>query len=147
MSFTIQLGTNTSDKNHLTKNVNYTQSLTGSLKNESDVVTPTILVEGLNNIGAINYMKIDEFGRVYFVEDIKIVRDNLFEIQARCDVLSSFASQIRANSGIIKKQANSFNTYLDDGTFRAYQNSVIQTIPIDNGAFSNKQFILAVAGG
>lgn len=144
---TIELGVNSSETNKLTKTVNYTQTLNGSLKNESDVVRPEVLVQGLSGIDHINYMRIQEFGRVYFVDDIKVVRDNLFMIQAHCDVLSSFASEIRSNTGIIKKQANSFNTYLDDGTFRAYQNSVIQTIPINNGAFSNKQFLLAVAGG
>ena len=108
---TIELGTNSSENNKLTKSVTYTQTLQGSLKNESDVVRPEIFVEGLSNIKNINYMRITEFGRVYFVDDITIVRDNLFMIHAHCDVLSSFASQIRNNNAIIKKQEKYFNLF------------------------------------
>lgn len=145
---TIELGTNSSENNKLTKSVSYTQTLNGSLKNESDIVRPEIFVEGLTNIKNINYMRINEFGRVYFVDDITIVRDNLFMIHAHCDVLSSFASQIRSNSAIIKKQENYYNLYLDDGTFKVYQNAKVGILNFNGPSFGgeNSKFILAVAG-
>ena len=148
---TIELGVNSSETNKLTKTVSYTQTLNGSLKNESDVVRPEVLVQGLSGIDHINYMRIQEFGRVYFVDDIKVVRDNLFLIQAHCDVLSSFASEIRANSAIIKKQENQFNLYLDDGTFKAYQNSNVGILNFNGNSFNTttagSSYLLAVAGG
>lgn len=147
MSFSIELGTNSSETNKLTKSVNYSQTLTGSLKNESDIVNPEIFVEGLSNIKNLNYMRINEFGRCYFIDDITIVRDGLYRIKARCDVLSSFASQIRNNTAIVKKQENHFNLYLDDGTFKAYQNPNFTIQKFSGSPFgSSHSFILAVAG-
>lgn len=145
---TIELGYNSSETNALTKSVSYSQTLNGSLKNESDIVRPNILVEGLSNLGNINYMRISEFGRVYFIDDITVVRDNLFMISAHCDVLSSFASQIRSNSAIVKKQESYYNLYLDDGTFKAYQNDKIGLLKLSGGTTlgANQSFILAVAG-
>lgn len=145
---TIELGYNSSETNKLTKSVTYSQTLNGSLKNESDIVRPNILVEGLSDIKNINYMRISEFGRVYFVDDITIVRDNLFMISAHCDVLSSFATEIRSNSAIIKKQESYNNLYLDDGTFKAYQNDQIGILNFSGGfeLGANQSFILAVAG-
>lgn len=148
MSFSIELGTNSSENNKLTKSVNYSQTLTGSLKNESDIVNPEIFVEGLSDIKDLNYMRINEFGRCYFIDDITIVRDGLYRIKARCDVLSSFASQIRSNTAIIKKQESYYNLYLDDGTFKSYQDPNYTILKFSGTPFGNtNSFVLAVAGG
>jgi len=151
MSFTLQLGTNHSEKIKADKNVTYTHTLTGSLKNESDVVDPTILVEGLPDIDKIDYMSIPEFGRFYFVT-VRLIRENLFEITGHTDVISSFKSEIRANEAIIKKQESKFNLYLDDGSFKAYQNPKYGVLNFSGGTgfgvdSQSSSYILAVAGG
>ncbi len=77
--------------------------------------------------------------------DIKSVNNNLWEITARVDVLSTYAIQIRAQTAVIKRQENSWNLYLDDPQFKVYQNPNIVVKNFPNG-FSTQNFVLAVAG-
>lgn len=144
---TLELGTNLSPDEAFDKNVTYHLTLTGSLKNETSVSRPVILVESQSNLSHINYMRIPEFGRCYFTK-ITVVRNNLYEIEGKCDVLSSFKSQIRSNSAIIKKQESKYNLYLDDGSFKAYQNDNISILNFGGSTpfGSSYSYILSVAG-
>lgn len=147
MAFNISLLYNYSEKNKVDKTIESVQVLRGIMRAESSIVNPVILVEsGLTLQRAkINYMKIENFGRYYFVTDIRIIRDRLFEISAHVDVLTSYAAQIRESSAIIRKQANQWNLYLNDGSFKVYQNPNVLTKAFPSG-FSGQEFILAVAG-
>lgn len=146
MSFTVTLQNNSSPKNQLDKSLTTILSLTGTLKEDSSVVDPIILVHGdISTIVSANYMSISSFGRSYFITDIISVRNNLVEIHAHCDVLSTYATAIRGNEAIIYRQENDWNLYLDDGSFQVYNNPNILTRPFPSG-FSTLEFILAVAG-
>ena len=143
---TITMQVNNSEKNALDKDVDDIMELTGTLKSETSILDPVILIEAdLEDLALCNYMTIDEFGRSYFVTDITSVRNGLVQISAHVDVLSSFATEIRANTGIIHRQENLWNLYLNDGSFRVYQNQDVVTAPFPSG-FNTQQFILAVAG-
>ena len=146
MSFTIQLGYNSSEKEKLSKSVTYKYSLTGTLRDRCSITNPVILIESTDNLATINYASIDEFKRKYFVTDIVSVSHNLWELSLHCDVLSSFESSIRNNTGIISKQENKWNLYVDDGSFKVYQNPNVFTQTFPNG-FSSSNFILTVSGG
>lgn len=61
-------------------------------------------------------------------------------------MLDSFKTEIKANTGIIERQQNKWNLYLDDGTFKLYQNPLVLTRLFPSG-FSAEEWILAVAGG
>ena len=131
----------------LDKATQYLGEMTGSLKDNTSIINPTILVDGsILTYPTLNYLFIPEFGnRRYFINNITSVRTNLFEISAHVDVLSTYASQIRQNRGIVKRQRDIWNLYLNDGSFRVYQNPLIQTLVYPSG-FTDYQFILAVAG-
>ena len=122
-------------------------TLMGTLKNETSIIAPTILIEGnVSDLAVCNYMTISAFGRRYYVTDIRSIRANLVEVSGKADVLGSWGTQIRACTGIVYKQENLWNTYLDDGTFKVYQNPQVQlkTFP---GFFSGDlNFVFAVAG-
>lgn len=146
MSFNVLLQVNSSEKYRVNKSVSTLITLTGTLKNETSIIDPVILVEGdLTSYATCNYMTIETFGRSYFITNIRSVRENLFEVSGHVDVLSSFKSQLLSNSGIIKRQENSWNLYLNDGTFKVYQNPQIVTKEFPYG-FSSPEFVLAVAG-
>lgn len=144
---TLTLYTNTSENNKLTKTLTTLNTLTGNLKIGTSIIKPVIQVSDITiaNIKACNYCYISDFGRYYFVTDIKSVNNNLWEITARVDVLSTYATQIRAQTAVIKRQENSWNLYLDDPLFKAYQNPNIVVKNFPNG-FSTQNFVLAVAG-
>ena len=146
MSFNVILQTNTSPKNSLDKALANVLSLSGTLKDESSLVDPIILVTApLSTIAVANYLSIPAFNRSYFITDMVSVRNNLVEIHAHCDVLTTYASAIRGNAAIIYRQENDWNLYLDDGSFQVYNNPNVLTKPFPSG-FSALEFVLAVAG-
>lgn len=143
---TIILQSNGSENNALDKDITDILELTGTLKAETSVIDPVILIEAdLEDVAFCNYLTINEFGRSYFVNNITSVRNGLVQLEAHVDVLSTYADEIRANSAIIHRQENLWNLYLNDGSFRVYQNQDVVTAPFPSG-FSTQQFILAVAG-
>lgn len=145
MSFNVLIQQNKSDTNVLTKDVTTLGTMTGNLKDGTSILTPTILLTGSIPSDA-NYMTIDTFGRKYFITDISSIKNNLYEVTAAVDVLSTYASQIRSCSGIVARQENMWNLYVDDGTFKVYQQPE-NTIKLFPNGFSTYEFVLAVAGG
>lgn len=146
MAFQVLLQANNSEKNKLDKDLATISTISGTLKNETSIVDPVILIEvDLTNLINCNYMTIPSFGRSYFVTNIRSIRRNLVEVSAHVDVLSSFASQIRNNVAIVRRQENRWNLYLNDGVFKVYQNPMVLTREFPTG-FSTFEFVLAVAG-
>lgn len=146
MAFNILLQVSNSEKNRLDKDVTTLATVTGVLKSETSIINPVIMMEGdVSQFATCNYMEIPVFGRKYFITNIRSIRNGLFEISARVDVLSTYATQIRQNTAIIHRQENRWNLYLNDGTFRIYQNPMVLTREFPNG-FTTQEFVLAVAG-
>lgn len=144
--FALILQTNNSEKNKLDKDIADIVTLNGVLKNETSIIDPVILIEGdISAFTTCNYMTIPVFGRKYFITNIRSIRNDLFEVSAHVDVLSSFASQIRNNVAIVRRQENRWNLYLNDGVFKVYQNPMVLTREFPSG-FSTFEFVLAVAG-
>lgn len=144
MSFDIIFQQNLSDVNVISKVITDISTATGSLKSATSILAPTVLFEGSLPTN-INYMTIPTFNRKYFIDDIKSVRNGLFEISAHVDVLTTYANEIKALECIIARQQNDWNLYLDDGSFKAYQNRLITIKKFPTG-FSANQFVLGVAG-
>lgn len=146
MAFNISLQINTSEREKLSKTLNDIIIVSGVLKEETSIVDPVIMIEcDLNAVKNCNYMTVPAFGRSYFVNNIRSIRNGLVEFSCHVDVLSSFASQIRANTAIIRKQENDWNLYLNDGSFKIYQNPNVLTKAFPSG-FTTQEFVLAVAG-
>lgn len=146
MSFNILLQRNTSELNKLDKTLTTITTLTGTLKTETSIIDPVIIVEGaLANLKTCNYCTISEFGRSYFVNNIKSIRNNLIELTCHVDVVSTYKSQIRSQFAIVRKQENNWNLYLNDGSFKCYQNPIVLTKKFSNG-FTTPSFVMAVAG-
>ena len=146
MSFSISLQNNSSPINKIGKAISTIKTATGSLKNESDVIRPEILIECDSSILSANYMTIDTLHRKYFIEEIQSVRNNLWLVQARVDVLDTYASQILANSAVVLRQENNFNLLLNDGVFKCKQDPRIfyRKFPSGLGDFN---YILITQGG
>lgn len=145
--FDITLQINNSEKNKLDKSITDIVTLTGTLRAETSIIDPVIVVEGdLSSCVNCNYMTITAFNRKYFVNNIRSIRNDLFEITAHVDVLTTYAPQIRENSAIIARQEKKWNLYLNDGVFKTYQNPFIVTKAFPSG-FTEQHFIFSVAGG
>lgn len=146
MAFNIVLQRNKSERERVNKDVTNLLTVSGVLKAETSIIDPIIIIEcDLSNVVNCNYMTISAFGRSYFVNNIRSIRNGLVEFTCHCDVLSSFASQIRDNYAIIKRQESEWNLYLNDGSFKVYQNPNVLTRAFPSG-FTTQEFVLAVAG-
>lgn len=145
MDITLQI--NNSEKNRLDKNITDIITLSGTLRDQTSIINPVIVIEGdLSSFVNCNYMTISAFNRSYFINNITSINNNLFEISAHVDVLSTYKTQIRENSAIIARQEKKWNLYLNDGVFKTYQNPYIVTKAFPSG-FTEQHFIFSVAGG
>lgn len=147
MAITIILQCNSSERNRVTKTVTTLATVTGVLKDTTSIINPTLIISGdIGDYVTCNYCTIADFNRSYYVNDIRSLRNNIFEITCHVDVLSSFAVQIKACTGIVQRQEENWNLYLNDGVFKVYQDPIVQVkeFPAD---FDSLQYVLAVVGG
>lgn len=137
---------NISEKNKIGKKLTNKLSLNGNLREESSVINPTILVEH-SNLSVYNYAHIPEFNRYYFVSEITSVRNGLWRVSLKCDVLESFKKDILNLSCIVDKQQNqSYSNYIDDGSHINRADSFVEIANYQNGFNSSGEFILITAG-
>lgn len=146
--FDVVLQRSESENNALNKTITTISTISGTLKDNCDLIDPFILVEGdISILKDVNYCTIDSFGRKYFINSIESVRNNLVLLKCHVDVLSSFASEIRQNKGIVRRSESVgvYNLYLNDGSMVSYQDPYILTEPFPGG-FDGTCYILSIAG-
>lgn len=147
-TLTLQLQHNNSETITVDKNIDTVRTMPGYLRENCSIIDPVFMIEAdLQQVAQCNYLTVDMFGRSYFINNIESVTTGLVAVSCHVDVLSSFADEIRANKGIVRRaESNSaFNLYINDNSLVAYQDPYILTEPFPNG-FTGTAFILAVAG-
>lgn len=143
---TIKLYRNLSEEIAVTKNITDELEFTGTLRAESSVIDPVVLIEAAN-LSDYNYAWIDEFHRFYFIRNIVSVRTNLWRLTMHVDVLSTYAGYIKENNGIMARNANIFNLYYQDNQFKILNYETIQTKAFSTSLSPSSEFVLIVAGG
>ena len=137
---------NSSEKNKIGKSLSSELTLNGNLRDECSINSPSILVEA-NSLVDYNYCYIPEFKRYYFISDITSVRNNLWRVSLKCDVLESFKKDILNLSCIVDKQQNqSYSNNIDDGSYVNRADSFVEIANYQNGFNSSGEFILITAG-
>ena len=138
----------TSDENNkIDKTLSEPYKMIGSLRNESNVIRPSILVE-IENPTKYNYMYIPDFGRYYFIKEITSVRTNLWRLDCEVDVLKSYADKIKTLTVIINKNKDysKTNQYIDDGSFIIENKNTIEIKNFSNGFNDVANYVLVTAG-
>ena len=144
---TITLYVNNSEKNKIGKNITNDFSLSGTLRDATNIINPVILIE-LNEIGNYNYCYIPNFNRYYFITDITVIRTGLFAISLMVDVLESFKKEIKnIYVYIFETQNVGTNNYLPSQVFRNNVKAKTDIINFPNGLNDSGEFILITAGG
>ena len=150
MSFVIKTYYNSSPANVVDKELEQIAYGTGVLRDSCSIIDPVVVFETTivpEMMTKINYASIEEFGRYYYITNIQTLTNNLFEYQMHVDVLMTYRDQLRRQSGIIARQSNVRNMYLDDGWFMAQQNPYkYQRLFSNPTPFENQEFVLAIAG-
>lgn len=123
--------------------------LSGTLKDETSILNPSVLIEhnNIQTLASYNYAQIPVFGRYYFIKDITSFRSALIKIDLAVDVLMSYKTQLLQQTAIISRQQKKYNLYLDDAYFKTYNYSQFSVKKFPNSFISNPNFLLVVAGG
>lgn len=142
----IQLCVNNSEVNKINKILSDSISLLGTLKDETSITNPEILIE-IENPSGFNYAYIPEFNRYYFINDIISVGNNLWRISMHVDVLESFKNEILSQNCIIEKSTLGFDLYLPDENLITQVKTKTDIVNFPTGLLDTGEFILITAGG
>lgn len=100
-----------------------------------------------NEILKSNMLYIPELSRWYEVRPESVLDlGGIVKLTCEEDDIMSNLSDVLNLRAVIKRQANRYNTYLNDEKYKAYEYSRIQTKEFPSG-FTRLAFILAIAGG
>ena len=122
-------------------------TLSGTLREETDILNPEILIEA-EDLSGYNYAEIPAFDRYYFIESMTVVRKNLWRVKLTVDVLESFKTSIKAQKVIIcDSEENGSSNYLDGKQWRSKVKSFTDIINLPSGLNDSGEYILITVGG
>lgn len=148
----LTLCTCTAERNRVNKSnfISNQLNLIGTIKKPTSVTNVVIEIQHNTPLAYYyNYAWIDKFGRWYFIDDIKNIASNRWELHLSVDVLYTYLTDITQATAIIDKveDENGANLYLNDGSF-VMDSRVYNTVKeFPNGLNSDGQYILICAGG
>lgn len=145
MAFDIKLYNNTQELNRIQKSPTLVRTLTGTLRDETDIVNPVILIEFNGTLTDVNYMRIQALNRWYFITKIESVRTGLWRVYAHCDVLKTYAEDILNQQAIVARSEYKWNLNINDAMFKVYSNPRIQIANFPE-KFSGESYVLVMAG-
>lgn len=144
----LELSYNKSDERQIFKNLLDKEKLIGTLREESSLINPVIMVES-NKIIRFNFCYIPRFQRYYFIRNIESYRKNLWVLTLECDVLMSFKNDISQCQVVVDKQTMRANgdEYIDDNSL-VCDNYMYNTVYNFDGVGFNESptYILITAG-
>lgn len=128
-------------------------TISGSWKSANvDVLKPDITIEATNNLTLAkilkqaNYVYLADTDRYYYVTGMSAGSGNIISLSLEVDACMSWLAALKNEKVVVDRQEKSWNTYLNDGFIRTYNNpyTVVKEFPT---GFTASRFILAVAGG
>lgn len=145
----VALMINSSDNNVVDKALTVVDNVDCLLKDTTELVDPVIRLSSDNITSEVNYCYIPRLGRYYYIRNKKQVVNGMCELELHVDVLTSFASEFRQLNAIVNKTElnNVADLYIDDGSFLASADSIMQVVNFENGFNDTPEYILLTAGG
>ena len=136
-----------SERQAINKTIGSAATLTGSLRGESSVISPSFLIEHSNPSG-FNYCYISDFGRYYFITNITSVRTGIWRIDCAVDVLMSFKTQI-LNLNVIVSENSGFDAerYFSGEPWKTLVKTKTDVYMFPNGLLDVGEYILITSGG
>ena len=143
----LRLCINNSEKNKINKSLTAGVTLSGTLRNESNVVNPSIIIN-IDNPTIYNYAYIEDFGRYYFITDYISLRTGIWQINLKSDVLMSFKDSILASNVLINNtETTGKNNYLSGANWVSNCKAKTDILTFSQGLLNDGQYILITAGG
>lgn len=118
--------------------------LEGTIRDgEFTILRPTISVQ--RNVSGYNFAYIPDFKRYYFIDNVRVVRENLFTVYMRCDVLMTYADKIRQMVGEVKEMDGA-NPYLSS-QLDVEVRKTIERVSFENNFTNGDYIIVALRAG
>lgn len=138
---------NLSDKRALSKSLTQLESVTAIIKDDCDILKPTLEVSTFTGVHNANYMYIAAWGRYYFVDRITVSRGQRVIISGHVDVLETYKSGILDCPAVVSRQQSKGNYYLNDPVYKTRQYKITTVQEFPNEMFTRDgSLILAVSG-
>lgn len=136
---------NTNDStNTINKTLNFIANIDVKFKEEVNIYSPSIMLK-YDDLIDFNYIFIEKFSRYYFIENVEVLHNKIYNISLKCDVLMSFKDDILNSWGNITSQTN-YNDYYNfnySSEVRKESNIYNSDVELDN----IKSTILCTIGG
>lgn len=138
---------NNSEKNKISKNLTNNTHISGTLRNETGVMNPVILIHSVNPT-KFNYVYIPEFNRYYFITDMVSIRTDIWQIKLHVDVLMSFKDSLKNVKVILNdSEVEGADNYLTGEQWVTNVKDTTNIVNFPNGLLDNGEYILITAGG
>ena len=139
---------NKSDERYVNKTIDLKHdNVDIKLKDDTEMVRPVLILRSGLITPSVNYVWLENFGRYYFIRDIKMSQ-GMVEVSCECDVLSSFKSALLNQNVIVKRQERDYNLYISDEKQKFYNTNatVVKEFPIKPFSMSRANYILVLNG-
>lgn len=149
---TVEFYIATGDPKRVTKDLTLIASKSCELKGDCSIHSPVLIVKGDAATYALcNYLYIPSFKRYYWVSEVVSIPGGMLRVTCgKCDVLSSAWGYIRDLDAVIDRQQDAWNLYLNDGTFQAQANDLVQTkeftLAAGEHGFDGPGYVIVIAG-
>ena len=142
----IDLYINNSEQERISKTLTSRLQLDGTLRAETSVINPTVIIEA-QNPSIYNYMHIPLFHRYYYITDITSVRDDLWRVSGKVDVLMSYESELQNVPVIVADSKDTVEKYMSGNQWQTSVKTKTDIISFPNGLNSTGEYILITSGG
>ena len=148
---TITFYSNASSRETVNKNISEIKTVTGTFKNDVDMLNPELQINYDTNLLSANYCYIDVFNRYYFCE-ISVGVGGVILVSCSVDVLMSHKNQFLQTSQKVVRNQYTTDKYLQ-GDYPTLVNPIIECVPFNSDLFTSntftentKCFLLTVSG-
>lgn len=144
----IKLYKTPSDVNTVSKVLNNEIEFDCNLLDNCSILNPIITIKTTTNLSTYNYARIAHFSRYYYITNIETVRNDLWKLSLRVDVLKTYETQIRNTEALVVRQENLNTPYITDSegaiSSQPLLNIVEGSIPLIEE--SNMSYVLVTSG-
>lgn len=153
MAFTVNLENCTEPVLKVSKTgITTIESCTGTIVDGTGLVNPQIKIEVSDpaNVESANYFSISgDIVRHFWITEKRSITNNLWVITGKADLRYTFADAIRASTGIVSRNENFYNMYLQDERIPVMAKPAQAMYKFSNTPFSRNvhEVLLITAGG
>lgn len=117
--------------------------LTCYMKDDCSVLSPVFLIDGIDL--EYNYCKFNN--RYYFITDITLSNNNIYEISCSVDVLATYKTSIGSYTAFVERSASSYDQLVTDNMITASNNiSAMNTTTVNMPTAGGDVYMIPVFG-